>query len=391
MPAAARSQTRQKGFALRLALFYAALFLAVGVQLPFFPLWLGAKGLDAPSIGVVLAMPMVVRLFAIPFASHQADRREALRATLAFAAAASAAAYFVVGLMQQPLPIMVACAVAAAFYAPIMSLTDAYAFTGLSAQKRSYGPVRLWGSASFLVGMIGAGAMIDWIDARQLIWLIVGGSFVTAVAALALSPLGTKTPPVLSGSASRHLLRDPAFVAVLAGNAMIQGSHSVYYGFSALQWTAAGFDGKAVAALWALGVIAEIALFAYQSRLPGWMTPLRMILIGAGGAVLRWFAMSLGPPDLLLPVLQCLHGLSFGCAHLGTLLYVTRSAPSGHAARAQGYQSTALGLGMASGMAVSGFLYARYGSAAYAAMAFLAAAGGACALVAQRLHRGVTD
>jgi hypothetical protein len=41
------------GFARRLAVFYAALFVTIGVQLPFLPLWLAAKGLEAGTIGVV--------------------------------------------------------------------------------------------------------------------------------------------------------------------------------------------------------------------------------------------------------------------------------------------------------------------------------------------------
>ena len=40
-------------FAWRLALFYAALFVALGVQLPFLPVWLAAKGLDADMIGAI--------------------------------------------------------------------------------------------------------------------------------------------------------------------------------------------------------------------------------------------------------------------------------------------------------------------------------------------------
>ena len=41
-------------FALRLALFYGALFLVVGINLPFFPLWLEARGLIDSDAGAVL-------------------------------------------------------------------------------------------------------------------------------------------------------------------------------------------------------------------------------------------------------------------------------------------------------------------------------------------------
>jgi PPP family 3-phenylpropionic acid transporter len=65
-----------------MALFYASVFIALGVHLPFLPVWLAAKGLDPQTIGVVLAMPMILRLFAIPLATRAADRRDALRAVI---------------------------------------------------------------------------------------------------------------------------------------------------------------------------------------------------------------------------------------------------------------------------------------------------------------------
>ncbi len=34
----------------------------MGMQMPLFPLWLTAKGLDAQLIGLVLALPQVVRI-----------------------------------------------------------------------------------------------------------------------------------------------------------------------------------------------------------------------------------------------------------------------------------------------------------------------------------------
>src|SRR5438477_11606 len=78
---------------IRLALFYAALFAALGVQLPFLPVWLAAKGLDAATIGLVLAVPLVVRVIVIPLATHAADRYQALRAVIATAAAAAVLGY----------------------------------------------------------------------------------------------------------------------------------------------------------------------------------------------------------------------------------------------------------------------------------------------------------
>jgi MFS transporter, PPP family, 3-phenylpropionic acid transporter len=99
--------------------------------------------------------------------------------------------------------------------------------------------------------------------------------------------------------------------------------------------------------------------------------------------------MAFDPPPAALPWLQLLHGLSFGATHLGALTFVAHHAPHGQSATAQGYLAIALGLMMAVMTSVSGLLYAAFGTFAYAAMALAAAAGGACALIAQRLRRDV--
>jgi PPP family 3-phenylpropionic acid transporter len=121
------SSVPHSSFALRLAIFYAALFLTLGVQLPFLPLWLAAKGLDAGAIGIVLSVPMVVRVAAIPLATRSADRHDALRAAMVIASALALIGYAAMGLVQGAVVITIAFALASVFYAPLMPLSDAYA------------------------------------------------------------------------------------------------------------------------------------------------------------------------------------------------------------------------------------------------------------------------
>ena len=52
--------------ALRLSAFYAATFLVIGIQLPFWPVWLAARGLDTREIGVALAAAIWVKVLATP-------------------------------------------------------------------------------------------------------------------------------------------------------------------------------------------------------------------------------------------------------------------------------------------------------------------------------------
>jgi PPP family 3-phenylpropionic acid transporter len=377
------------GFVPRLAGLYIGLFLFSGVQQPFFPVWLKAKGLDPSWIGLAVALPSLVRVFGIAFAAREADRRDALRQALAICACLSVAAYALVGASSGALVVFMTYLMASLVYAPLMPLTDTYALKGLWARGRAYGPVRLWGSIAFIAGNFVAGAALDLMPAQHLIWIMVAATAVTASAALTLAPVSAAAPEAQAPRVARTgLLRDRGFIAVLAAASLIQASHAVYYGFSALQWRGDGLDGRSIGALWAIGVFAEIVLFAFQARLS--ISSTGLLMIGAAGALARWGVMMLNPPAALLPFLQILHALSFGATHLGALTYVARHAGEGQAATAQGHLAIALSAVMAVTSAVSGPLYAQYGVASYAAMALMAVAGGVAARIAGRAG-AITD
>ncbi len=271
-----------------------------------------------------------------------------------------------------------------AAYTPVMPLADAYALQGLGHARP-----RLWSGAAVGLGRLhrggnlGAGVLARRHRARHLIWLIVAAFAVAAVASPFLAPVGTGRPSaVVPATSARAFLRSRSFLMVAAAAGLIQASHAVYYGFSTLDWTAKGLDGAAIGALWALGVAAEIVLFAVSGRLR--LEPATFLMIGAGGGVVRWAAMALDPPSAMLPILQTLHGLSFGATHLGAVQYLSRAAPDGLGATAQGYLTVVLGVIMAAAMVVSGLLVGAFASLAYLAMAALAFCGGLCALAVRR-------
>jgi len=378
-------------FALHLGLFYAAYFMFGGVQLPFFPLWLEARGLDARTIGLVIAVPMVVRIVATPFISHWADRKRALKATIVVASMAATLGMTVLGLVSGVVAILLVFVISAVAFSPVLSLTDAYAVSGLGVRGRAYGPVRLWGSVAFIVGNVGAGLLLQWIAPGHLIWLIAASLAISVMAAVTLVPLERAAPhaPDAPRPSPKTLLRNPLFLVVGFSSAMIQSSHALYYGFSTLQWRTDGYDGSVIGALWGLGVAAEVALFAVSARLPARLSPALLMAIGGTGAIVRWTAMAFNPPLAVLPVLQLLHGCSFGATHLGLMGFMARGVPRELAATGQGLIATGSGLVNASATFVSGLVYAALGSLAYLLMAGMALAGVLGALYARRGLRDI--
>ncbi len=363
-------------FVLRLALFYGAFFVYLGLSMPFIPAWLAAKGLDPREIGIVLAAPMVVRVIAVPLATRIADRLGLLRGALIAASGASVLGFALVGAVSGFAAVLAAYALATALLAPVLPFADAFALRGLRRRTASYGSVRLWGSVTFIVANVGGGLVLARLGAANVIWAVVAALALGTIAALALDPIAAEAGDAAEGPQPvRSLWRSPAFVAVAMGASLIQASHAVMYGFATLQWSARGIPGPAIGLLWAIGVIAEVALFAVSRRVVGWFGPIGMILLGGLGGVVRWSFMALDPPTAALPLLQALHALSFAATHLGTMHFIAQAVPAGRGATAQGDLVALQGIVFAAMMGQSGGLVESYGSGAYAMMAAAAAAG----------------
>jgi len=93
---AENSAMRRAAFAtkpeVRLAAFYALIFGAFGVSLPYWPLWLASRGLAPDEIGLVFALTSLAKIVATPLATALADRLDRRRAVIAWLVAASLAA-----------------------------------------------------------------------------------------------------------------------------------------------------------------------------------------------------------------------------------------------------------------------------------------------------------
>ena len=389
IPIASRNEPRR--FAAWLALFYGTLFGLGGTYLPFFPVWLKAVGIDASWIGIIAAVPSVTRFTFLPVVTGLSERRQSVRGAMIVTAFATVFGFAVVGTQHQPLPVFLAFAVTACVWTPMVPLTDGYALRGVARYGLDYGPLRLWGSAAFIVGALACGLLVDFIAARHLIWVIAGVAGLGAVASLGLRPLDPpKTAPAtVAGSDALlrepgsprepglppepGLLRKPGFLAIILASALIQGSHAAYYSFSSITWQASGFGGLTIAGLWALGVLAEIVVFALSPRF-AW-PPAKLVLIGALAAVARWLITAQEPSAAVLAMVQLAHGLTFGLTQLGTMGLLVRHVPGHVMVRGQGYLAACGGIVTSCASILSGAVYARHGQGVYYVMAAMALLG----------------
>ena len=125
--------------------------------------------------------------------------------------------------------------------------------------------------------------------------------------------------------------------------------------------------------LWSVGVIAEVALFAVSGRVIAYCGTARLLMLAGLAATLRWGVMAFDPPLWATALLQTLHAMSFGAAHLAAIHFMTHAVPEDRAATAQGvYAAIVAGLVLGTVTIASGPLYRTFAGEAYAAMALLA-------------------
>jgi PPP family 3-phenylpropionic acid transporter len=372
IPIASANQVRR--FAGRLAAFYATLFGMTGVHLPFFTVWLKAIGIDATWIGIITAVPPVTRFTVLPLMTGAAERRQMLRGAIMLTGFATAFGFLVMGTQREALAVLVVYALTCCVWTPMVPLTDAYALRGVARYGLNYGPLRLWGSAAFVVGALGSGLLLGYVAQVHLIWIIAGATVLGAIVGLTLQPLDHAAATSAPTRGARRLLRDPGFLVIIVSSALIQSSHAAYYIFASIAWQQAGFSGLTIAGLWALGVIAEIVLFALSPRFT--LPSAVLVVIAAVSAVARWTITAQDPPLPILAMVQLGHGLTFGLTQVGIMGLMVRQVPAHMVARGQGYLTACGGIFASTTSILCGVVYARYGQGVYHMMAAMAALGG---------------
>lgn len=367
--------------ALPFAAFYGAVFLAMGIYLPFWPVFLEHRGLTAAEIGWVLALGTWAKTAVAPIIGHISDRtgqRRLVLAALAGIALLAASGYhFAAGFMAI---LAVHLIVFPAFQATI-PLGESHCMAAVREQGLDYGRLRLWGSLAFILGVLGIGELLAEHSAEMVLWGLMGSFALLLLVTLALPK--ARRPEDRHGRAPiLALIGDRNFLIFLVIGALLQSSHAVYYSFSAVHWQAAGHSAATVGWLWSEGVIAEVALFALGAALLHRLGPVGLLATAAIAGVLRWTVLAETTALPALVGVQALHAFTFGAAHLGAMHYIARRAPPGLQATAQGlYGAVSGGIGMGLALLLAGTLYEAMAGRAFHAMAAMSLVGGLLTIV----------
>jgi PPP family 3-phenylpropionic acid transporter len=364
--------------ALRLSAFYFAFFAYVGLSVAYLPLYLAHRGLDAVQIAAVLALPPLTRIFVPAAWGWIADRTGAHRGIVAFSCAVTLAGFAVLPLTDHIALTIVLMSLLAGGALPLI---EAITMGSLAGQAGKYGPIRLWGSISFLLVVLAGGAYLDYGSVSVLPGAVAACMAAGFAVALGLPASAQRRP------AQARLRLSPEIVHLLAAGFCNAAAHGALYAFLTLHLKALGYSGAMIGVLWTLGVVAEIVVFLWLPQLfRRYSLPAILAASLALGAVrftaIGWLA------DVLWIVLlaQVLHAFTFGSFHAASVAAVHRLFPEHAQARGQTlFSSLSNGAGAAAGVLLAGWAW--QGGGAGMAFSACAAASAAGVFFAARLKR----
>lgn len=373
------------GLQSRISIVYAAIYLHYGAFGLFIPMWFDHRGLSAEQIGVLMSLPLILRVFFVAPVTGLADRIRRIREVLLVCIVVAMLLIATMGFAHTYVQMLCFFTVFALVWDPLPILGDSYAVLAVRTRKVDFGQMRMWGSIGFIAANLASGALIERYSPEVIPY------FTAALLAVPIIPILFLPPDRLLGEAGpkesadwkQVLLNRNVLLAMLA-TALVTASHTLVITFGAIQWTAAGMSGTSIGILVGIAAVSEIAVLFVVQRLLGKRSPLWLIALGAAFAVVRWVCMSFEPGFAGLAVLQLTNGLSgMGCI-TGLMLFIAREIDGRFISTAQGVNAVILGVVAALATSISGYTWSSFGYDAYLLSAAVALAGGVLTVVILR-------
>jgi len=346
----------------RLSAYYFTYFSFIGVFAPYFGLYLQSLSFSAWEIGLLMSQMQLMRLFGPYFWGVLADRSGQRLWIVRLTSLATLVAFSAILFVSSFFALMLAIAVVAIFWTAALPLVETLTFDHLREDSARYSRIRLWGSVGFIVGVMLAGGVLDYLPLISMIWFSVA-TLITIVCSSWLVPEVSVAHSVEEPAPLGEILRQPRVRALLAASFAMAAAHGALNIFYTILLSDHGYRKSTVGSLFSLGVVAEIAVFFIMSRVMRRYSLRTILIVSFSTSVIR-FAMIGWGVDLMgvLVLTQLMHGLTFGAFHAAAISAINRWFPGRTRSRGQAlYSSLAFGGGGLFGGVVSGWTWDHLG------------------------------
>jgi len=342
----------------RLSGFYLFYYATLGAFIPYWSLYLEGLGYVPAAIGQLMALMMMTRVVAPNVWAWIADHTGRRMRIVQLGSLAAALAFSGVFFAQHFWWLALVVVSFSFFWNASLPQVEVTTFNHLGSQAHRYGGIRLWGSIGFIASVAGLGPLLDRFGTGLLppVLMVLFSSI--WLSSLCVPERGIS--PVAQGHVPlREVLGQRQVVALLTVCFLMQASHGPYYTFYSIYLQDHGYTRSVIGQLWALGVIAEIAVFLVMPRLVPRFGLRALLLTSLSLAVVRWLLIAYCVDSAwILIIAQLLHAATFGVYHGAAIQLIHRYFRGRHQGRGQAlYSSLSFGAGGAVGALYSGYTW----------------------------------
>ena len=347
----------------RFSFYYAALFASIGSIGPFFAVWLDSQGIDAKTIGIIVAAPSIAMLFTTVRLGRWADQLGSRRTAIIVGNALVLLAQLVFFWPQSPWVILVVWMFCGIIMYAKVPITDAAALSLTERRGTDFARLRVFGSIGFVIALILSGLVYDRLGMMAFVPILLLGNILRLWLSIELPISGRRhvTNEIRdaddgAGVQSRDFYRLGIVLTIIASG-VIHSSHAVFNTFGILLWTQHGFSESMASLLVGIGVVAEILLMWRFKSLTKNLSARSCLVIAAICGIVRWSLLAMAPPLWLMIVAQMLHAVTFGLTFLATASFIARRVGEDNAARGQALSATVMTALMAIMVYLSGHYF----------------------------------
>lgn len=349
----------------RSALAYAAFFAAVGSMLPYLPLYYREIGFELGEIGGMLALAPLVGLVMSPGWGALSDRRRGSPWVFAAATLTALVGAALLALGMDRLLAILGAAVFGAGMAGLAPILDARALETTGGDRSGYGPVRAWGSLSYIGAALGTGLIADAVG-LQALFLVLGACLVaTGVIGLSLKPSAARAalaPAVRPVRNASRFFRRRALGLFLLGSFLTWLGMFAVLSFIPLRFEELGAGTLIVGLGGAIAAGIEVPLMLRYPALAARFGPSRLLIAGAGFLAARSVVAVLASDPISLLAASIFAGFGYALFFVGGVTYVSARVPAELAATAQGiFQGVGSSLSQVTASLLGGVIAAAVG------------------------------
>lgn len=343
----------------KLSSFYFFYFAVLGVVIPYLSLYLQAMSFTPIQIGQLMAVLVGTKVIAPNILGWIADKQNAPIKWVRWASFLALLTGTGLVIFEQFWALFLIIFSFSFFWHAALPQYESYTFSVLGkTHKHLYGQVRLWGSVGFIVAVVGLGWLFDAFGVSVLPYAVV-----FLLLSVWLTTLWVKdsaqAPVEVASTKFLNIVKQPFVMSLLLISFLMQFSHGSYYSFYSIFLDAAGYSNTWIAWLWALGVIAEIAIFYWMAKILAAKSAVLLIIISLWLTLLRWVLIPLFPESAsVLVFAQLLHAASFGLFHAAAIHLIDEHFRGANQGKGQAiFAAFSHGLGGALGMLLAGYVW----------------------------------